>query len=230
MDLDQLAVKVVTFAANRAMPGLGAPLEMILNDLLGVQDSQVVVLASIDSHVQALIDGPWKTGRRYLREAALPGRTADQAAAALVEAQAHFRSAVDLQTPSTFARASACLDLAMVCQLLGDSELATLYATECAREADAAVRPSRDRAARSGGLTSRVANMTSTDRSTAVTLMVFGAGGYLISKRAKRSLESKTDGGSEHRGPEFDQNEMLKRAAEALGAPPEPQPSLPAGT
>ena len=140
MEIRELAVKVATEASRAIpLPGVGPVVEVLLRELLQVQDQQIAMLAKIEADVQRLADGPWRTGRRYLREATLPGRSAQQKSEALSRALEYFRQAVDLQPGSTFKRAAVSLDLAMLCALTGDVELAALYATESETEARQAV-------------------------------------------------------------------------------------------
>ena len=92
------AVKVVADVAGAIpIPGTWARLEALLCELLQIQDHQMALLTKIEAEVQRLVDGPWRTGRRYLREAALPGRNAQQIDQALSRAMEFFRQAVDLQ-------------------------------------------------------------------------------------------------------------------------------------
>jgi hypothetical protein len=136
VEIKELAVKVASQASMAIpLPGAAAVIEALLRELLQIQDQQTEMLAKIEADVQRLVDGPWCTGRRYLREATLPGRSAHQISEALLRALEYFRQAVDLQPGSTFKRATVSLDLAMLCALTGDAELAAHYATESEAEA-----------------------------------------------------------------------------------------------
>jgi uncharacterized protein involved in cysteine biosynthesis len=78
MDLRTVASKVVGQMANGAVPFSGPLAESLVQELLGAQDEQIVLLRGLSDDLNRLLDGPWQTARMYLREAALPRRTPDQ--------------------------------------------------------------------------------------------------------------------------------------------------------
>jgi hypothetical protein len=162
VEIDELAVKVMADVARAIpIPGTGPVVEALLGELLQIQDQQMALLTKIEADVQRLVDGPWRTGRRYLREAALPGRNAQQIDQALSRAMESFRQAVDLQPASTLKRATVSLDLAVLCALSGDTELAILYATESEAEARHALEASaRARWNQQYGTSNQVRDMT----------------------------------------------------------------------
>jgi hypothetical protein len=144
----ELAVKVAGEAARSAspIPGTGAVTDALLREVLNVQDEQVVRLERIEGDVARLVDGPWQTGTRYLREAALPNRTGDQIRKALEQAKDYFTEAADAQPARSMKRSTVLLDLALVCMLLGDKELCSFYAQQAGLEAQRAVEQAADMA------------------------------------------------------------------------------------
>jgi hypothetical protein len=222
MDLETLAIKVAAAVANHALPGSGGPMEALLGEMLSVQDAQLAALRRIDANVQALVDGPWKTGHRHLEEASLPGRTTRQVRSSLKQAQALFRQAADLQPSGSLTRASVCLDLAMVCGLVGDRQLSELYAQEGSREAFAAVapyfeaeNPTRRRLKKVGGQVGTGAIVGA--------MIVFAPILYVVMPVAERVNDSR-DRAQAARVAEVAQFRAIRRAAEVLGAPVETQP------
>jgi hypothetical protein len=135
----ELTVKVAAAAVQSAspIPGSDALTEAILRDLLNVQDEQLIRLERIEGDVARLVDGSWQTGRRYLREAALPGRTSAQVKDSLEHAKEHFTEAADLQPAESMRRSTVLLDVALVCMLLNDRQLSAFYARDAALEARA---------------------------------------------------------------------------------------------
>ena len=114
--------------AIAAVPAAQEVWEPLLRSLLQVQDEQAETVARIDANVQRLIDGPWLTARSYLEEAAHPGTTADQRTEKLRRASDALHDAIPLQPEATLQRAYACLNLALVEQLLGEPGASTLQA------------------------------------------------------------------------------------------------------
>jgi hypothetical protein len=128
-----VSTKLVADAAGSALASAGIPcganvLEPLLQALLQVQDEQAATLKRIDANVQRLIDGPWETARTYMEEASLPTATPEQREDKLRNASAELHRAVSLQPESSLQRAYACLDLALVHWLLGDTASGVLMA------------------------------------------------------------------------------------------------------
>jgi hypothetical protein len=101
-----------------------------VQELLGAQDEQIVLLRGLSDDLNRLLDGPWQTARMYLREAALPRRTPDQVTEALRSASAKLREAAPLQPPSSLLHAHVLIDLAIVERMRGDHDLARHYAAD----------------------------------------------------------------------------------------------------
>jgi hypothetical protein len=114
--------------AIAAVPAAQEVWEPLLRSLLQVQDEQAETIAHIDANVQRLIDGPWQTARTYLEEAALPDTTPEQRTEKLRRASEALHNAIPLQPEATLQRAYACLNLALVAQMLGESGACTLQA------------------------------------------------------------------------------------------------------
>ena len=130
MDLRTVASKVVGQMANSAVPFSGTLVESLVQELLGAQDEQIVLLRGLSDDLNRLLDGPWQTARMYLREAALPRRTPDQVTEALRSASAKLREAAPLQRPGSLLHAHVLIDLAIVERMRGDDDLARHYAAD----------------------------------------------------------------------------------------------------
>ena len=130
MDLRTVASKVVGEMANSAVPFSGPVAESLVQELLGAQDEQIVLLRGLSDDLNRLLDGPWQTARMYLREAALPRRTPDQVMEALRSASAKLREAAPLQRPGSLLHAHVLVDLAIVERMRGDDDLARHYAAD----------------------------------------------------------------------------------------------------
>jgi hypothetical protein len=130
MDLRTVASKVVGQMANGAVPFSGPLAESLVQELLGAQDEQIVLLRGLSDDLNRLLDGPWQTARMYLREAALPRRTPDQVMEALRSASAKLREAAPLQRPGSLLHAHVLVDLAIVERMRGDDDLARHYAAD----------------------------------------------------------------------------------------------------
>jgi hypothetical protein len=130
MDLRTVASKVVGEMANSAIPFSGPLAESLVQELLGAQDEQIVLLRGLSDDLNRLLDGPWQTARMYLREAALPRRTPDQVMEALRSASAKLREAAPLQRPGSLLHAHVLVDLAIVERMRGDDDLARHYAAD----------------------------------------------------------------------------------------------------
>src|SRR5690348_14311898 len=130
MDLRTVASKVVGEMANSVVPFSGPVAESLVQELLGAQDEQIVLLRGLSDDLNRLLDGPWQTARMYLKEAALPRRTPDQVAEALRSASAKLREAAPLQRPGSLLHAHVLIDLAIVERLRGDNDLAGHYAAD----------------------------------------------------------------------------------------------------
>jgi hypothetical protein len=134
MDIVDLSIKVVAQAASKPLQAHGIPggaiiTEAFLRQLLLVQDQQAEALSRIDKNVQRLIDGPWRTARLYVDEAAVEGLPAAVVHQKLSLAAQQLRIAVPLQEDRAFGRAYACIDLAIVLTMLRD-DAAVLYARQ----------------------------------------------------------------------------------------------------
>jgi hypothetical protein len=81
--------------------------------LLGLQEAQVQLLRSIDVKIDALLEGPYRTGRRQLGDALAEFRDADDRVHLLREARSSFTSALG-QDPEPSRRSFAALHLAAV--------------------------------------------------------------------------------------------------------------------
>lgn len=130
MDLRTVASKVVGEMANSVVPFSGPVAESLVQELLGAQDEQIVLLRGLSDDLNRLLDGPWQTARMYLREAALPRRTPDQVAEALRSASAKLREAAPLQRPGSLLHAHVLVDLAIVERMRGDDDVARHYAAD----------------------------------------------------------------------------------------------------
>src|SRR5262249_35067313 len=80
--------------------------------------------------VTRLADGPWRSGRLRLQEAALPDRTEHGYQRLLVGASEAFRDAIPLQPDGSFSQAQVAFDLAMTLGLLSDQEAMRHYAQQ----------------------------------------------------------------------------------------------------
>jgi hypothetical protein len=138
-----MSSKVVALAggvmAIAAVPAAQEVWEPLLRSLLQVQDEQAETIAHIDANVQRLIEGPWLTARSYLEEAALPSTTPAQRTEKLRRASDALHDAIPLQPEATLQRAYACLNLALVEQLLGESGASMLQAHHALDAATACV-------------------------------------------------------------------------------------------
>lgn len=130
MDVKTVASKVVGQMANSAVPFSGPVAESLVQELLGAQDEQIVLLRGLTDDLNRLLDGPWQTARMYLKEAALPRRTPDQVMEALRSASAKLREAAPLQRPGSLQQADVLIDLAMVERMRGDDDLSRHYAAD----------------------------------------------------------------------------------------------------
>jgi hypothetical protein len=141
VDIQELAIKIAAekVAKKIPLPGAGLVTEALLRELLDVQDQQMALLSKIEGDVQRLVDGPWNTGRRYIRQASLPHRSPEQVSQALRQAADCFIHAVDLQPARSFKRAAVCLDVALLSKVIGDTATAEMYATEADSEAAGAL-------------------------------------------------------------------------------------------
>lgn len=139
MDLKAVASKVVGQMANSAVPFSGPVAESLVQELLGAQDEQIVLLRGLSDDLNRLLDGPWQTARMYLKEAALPRRTPEQVTEALRSAAAKLREAAPLQRPGSLLHAHVLIDLAIVERLLGDDDLSRHYAADAYRTARSAM-------------------------------------------------------------------------------------------
>lgn len=133
MDIVSVSTKITSTAggavlAAHGVPGATGAIEVVLREILQVQDEQTKAIKRIDENVERLIDGPWETARLYLEEAAFPNQTADQQRAKLQRASDSLHDAVPKQKAGTLRRAYACIDLAVIEQILGESESPRYYA------------------------------------------------------------------------------------------------------
>jgi hypothetical protein len=139
MSIVDLSIKVAAQAVDKAalahgIPGGGIVTEALLKQLLLVQDEQAVALSRIDENVQRLIDGPWKTAKLYIIEAAQHGLTSEKMCEKLKLAAEHLHNALPLQEERTFGQAYVCIDLAVVFTMLRD-DAAVIYAHQAMKAA-----------------------------------------------------------------------------------------------
>jgi hypothetical protein len=130
MDWSDVTAQLVGTGVNTAIPGSEPVVAALTKILIQCQDEQLERLRSIEKKVDRLLDGPWMTGRRYLEEATLPGRSAKQQDEALSKAAAKLRDAIDLQEADSITQASVLVELAAVLVLQGDRKLAEFYARQ----------------------------------------------------------------------------------------------------
>jgi len=69
LELGKAGGKLAIAAAKGDVKGLTAPTGDLIRAMLDVEEAQARLLESIDENVKLLKDGPFKTGRLYLREA-----------------------------------------------------------------------------------------------------------------------------------------------------------------
>jgi hypothetical protein len=139
MSIVDLSIKVAAQAADKValahgIPGGGVVTEAVLRQLLLVQDEQAAALSRIDENVQRLIDGPWKTAKLYISEAALQGLTSEEVRGKLKLAAEQLRTALPLQEERAFGQAYVCIDLAIVLTMLRD-DAAVIYARRAMKAA-----------------------------------------------------------------------------------------------
>ena len=139
MDWSDVIGQVLAEWANTAIPGSGPIVAALTKSLIQCQDEQIETLNRIEAKIDRILLRDWKTGRRYLEEATLPGRTEDQQKAALASAANKLREAVDAQEDGSVSKASVLVELAAVFLLQSDIELAEYYAKK-ARTAEEAAR------------------------------------------------------------------------------------------
>ena len=156
MDLRTVASKVVGQMANNAVPFSGPVAESLMQELLGAQDEQIVLLRGLSDDLNRLLDGPWQTARMYLKEAALLRRTPDQVAEALRSASAKLREAAPLQRPGSLLHAYVLVDLALVERLPRDDDLARTMPRTPTRQHEARWAPWLGTTTGGGSRTSRM--------------------------------------------------------------------------
>jgi hypothetical protein len=137
MDAATISAKLAAQAAGRALLTAGIPggelaVEQLLSNVLHIQDEQSAALNRIDAGVQLLLDNPWNTAWQYIREAAVPHAGPAARRSRLERAAERLHEAIPNQPPRSFRRAFACLDLALVEHILGDTEFAALHARDAA--------------------------------------------------------------------------------------------------
>ena len=123
-----VAIRVAAEASSTVVPFSGPVVESLLQDVLDVQDEQVKRLLELGEAIQRLADGPWRSGRLRLREAALPNGDPEAVRRLLERAADDFRDAIPLQMDPSFSRAQACLDLSLVLGILGNNTASRHYA------------------------------------------------------------------------------------------------------
>lgn len=110
-------------------PPFGVPeFGWLMTGLVSAQEEQLTLLQGLAGDACLLADGPWQTARLHLREASVPGRPAQHAAAALTRAADRLAVAVAQQPEGSFQRAQVLLDLAITQWLLGDTGAAASQA------------------------------------------------------------------------------------------------------
>jgi hypothetical protein len=123
--LQQVMACLASVLAGGQGPPFRVPdLGWLVTGLVGAQEEQLTLLQGLAADAGLLAEGPWQIARLHLREATVPGRPPQHAAAALTRAADRFAAAVDQQPPGSFQRAQVLLDLAITQRLLGDSGLA----------------------------------------------------------------------------------------------------------
>lgn len=85
----------------------------VLRQVAGLQDAQMEMLRTIDVKVDALLQGPFRTGRRQLEDAVADSRSTDDREHLLREARASFTTALG-QDDEPLRRSFAALHLAAV--------------------------------------------------------------------------------------------------------------------
>jgi hypothetical protein len=120
VDLAEAGVRVAVLAASNALGGgaLLDPAIALIRATIGIQDSQERLLASIESDVHLLRDGPFNTGRLFVQEASRVADDATRATAFIERAQAKFYEAHDL-TASPLDRAIVQMHIGLTGLLLG---------------------------------------------------------------------------------------------------------------
>ena len=129
--MQQVMACLASVLAGGKGPPFAAPeLGWLVTGLVSAQEEQLTLLQGLARDAGLLADGPWQTARLHLREASVPGRPPDRAAAALTRAADWLAAAVDQQPPGSFQRAQVLLDLAITQRLLGDAGLAASQAAQ----------------------------------------------------------------------------------------------------
>ena len=118
--LDPLTLFVTALgsAAGRAAAGEATK---ALREVAGLQEAQIAMTQKLDAKVDALVSGPFNTGQRQLRDAAVPGRDPDDRRLLLKEARSSFTAALG-QDRDPLRRSFAALSLAAVWLGLGSPD------------------------------------------------------------------------------------------------------------
>ncbi len=120
LDLAQAGGLLALAAARGDVDGLTAPAGALVRALLDVEEAQARLLQSIDENVKLLRDGPFKTGRLYLREANRLVESPERSVQFVERAQEQFYQAHALATePMDLATVEVHIALAFI--LLGQS-------------------------------------------------------------------------------------------------------------
>lgn len=128
--MQQVMACLASVLAGGQGPPFAAPeLGWLVTGLVSAQEEQLTLLQELARDASLLTEGPWQTARLHLREATVPGRPPQHAAAALTRAADRLAVAVDQQPPVSFQRAQVLLDLAITQWLLGAAGLAASSAS-----------------------------------------------------------------------------------------------------
>ncbi len=123
-----MACVASVLTAGHGPPFAAPELGWLVTGLVSAQEEQLTRLQDLARDTALLTEGPWQTARLHLREATVPGRPPEHAAAALSRAADRLAAAVDQQPAVSFQRAQVLLDLAITQRLLGEAGAAASHA------------------------------------------------------------------------------------------------------
>ena len=106
----------------------------VLREVAGLQEAQTSMLRALDAKVDALVEGPFNTGQRQLRDAIVAGRGMRDREHLLREARASFTAALG-QDHDPLRRSFAALALSAVWLALGSPDDAQRSLAEAHRDA-----------------------------------------------------------------------------------------------
>ena len=122
-------------AAGKSAAGEGVK---VLRELVGLEEQQIVLMRAVDLKVNALLAGPFHTGRRQVRDALAEWRDTQDRERLLVDARTSFTQALG-QDHDHLRRSLAALYLAGVWLALRSEQDVRVYLAESHREALMAV-------------------------------------------------------------------------------------------